>query len=84
MRIQFPNTYLHEGIEVGVVSHNGHLRAVKARLIVESIFKLYKYIRILMKSGIFIAIMILWLGVGQLMFSTIASMTTKKIVRVSD
>ena len=71
MRIQFPNTYLHEGIEVGVVSHNGHLRAVKARLIVDSIFELYKYVRILMESGVFIAIMILWLGAGQLMFSTI-------------
>ena len=57
--MQFPNTYLHEGIEVRVVSHDGHLQAVKARLIVDSIFELYKYVWILMESGVFITIMIL-------------------------
>ena len=60
--IQFPNTYLHERIAVGVIIHNSFLRAVKARLIVDSIFELYKYVRILMESGVLIVIMILWLG----------------------
>ena len=64
MIIQFPNTYLHKGIEVGVVSHNSHLRAIKARLIVDSIFELYKYVRVLTKSGVYIAITIPWLGGG--------------------
>ena len=66
----FLDTHLHERIEVGVVSHNGYLRAIKAHLIVDSIFELYKYVQILMESGVFVAIMILWLGAGQLMFST--------------
>ena len=67
----FPNTYLNEGIEIGVVGHNGYLRAIKAHLIINFIFKFYEYIRILMESGVFIVIVILWLGAGQLMFSTI-------------
>ena len=62
LRIQFLNTHLHERIEVGVISHNGYFRAVKARLIVDFVFKFYKYVRILMESGVLIAIVILWLG----------------------
>lgn len=62
--IQFPNTHLHERIEVGVISHNSYFRAIKTRLIVDSVFKFYKYVRILMESEVFIAIMILWLRGG--------------------
>ena len=61
MRIQFTNTYLYETIEVGVVRRNSYLRAIKARLIVCSIFKLYKYVWIFIKSRVLIAIVILWL-----------------------
>ena len=55
------NTYLNERIEVEVVGHNGYLQAVKARLVIDSIFKFYKYIRILVESGVFVASMVLWL-----------------------
>ena len=62
----FLNTYLNEGIEIGVIGHNGYLRAVKARLIINSVFKFYEYIWILMESRVFIASMVLWLRRGAI------------------
>ena len=59
LRIQFPNTYLHKRIKVRVINHNSYFQAVKALLIVDSVFKLYKYVRIVMESGVLIAIVIL-------------------------
>ena len=54
----FPDTYLDEGVEIRVINHNGYLRAVKARLVVDSLFKLHKYIRIFMESRVFMMCMV--------------------------
>ena len=59
---RFPNTYLNKGVETGVISHDGYFRAVKARLVIDSVFKFHKYIRIFMESGVFVTCVVFWLG----------------------
>ena len=45
-------TYVGRREKAGVIGYNGHFCAVVARLIEDPLLKLYKYIRILLKSGI--------------------------------
>ena len=50
--------------KAGVIGYNSHFRAVVARLIKDSILKVYKYVRILFESRIKVSIMVLWLQSG--------------------
>ena len=52
------------GEKAGVIGYNGHFRAVVARVIKNSLLKLYKYVRILFISGIQVPNMVLWLRSG--------------------
>ena len=58
----FPNTQLNEGVEIEVIGHDGYFRAIKACLVINSVFKFHKYIRILMESGVFVTCVVFWLG----------------------
>ena len=60
-RRRLQSTYVGGGKEAGVIGCNGHFCAIVARLIEDPLLELYKYIRILLKSGIQIRNMILWL-----------------------
>ena len=50
--------------EAGVVGYNGHLHAVTARLIKDSILKIHEYVRIFFVSRIKVSIMVLRLRGG--------------------
>ena len=54
-------TYVRGREKAGVIGCNGHFCAVIARLIEDPLLELYKYIWILLKSGIQVPNMILWL-----------------------
>ena len=57
-------TYVRGGEKAEVISYNVHFRAIVARLIKDSILKIYKYIRVLFKSRIKVSIMVLRLRSG--------------------
>ena len=59
-------TYMRGREEAGIVSDDGHFRAVIARLVEHSIFKLHKYVRILFESGVKVSVVILWLWGGAM------------------
>ena len=52
-------TYMRGREEAGIVSDDGHFRAVIARLVEYSILKLDKYVRILFESGVKVLVVIL-------------------------
>ena len=54
-------TYMGGRKKAGIVDYYGHFRAIIARLIKDSILKVYKYIWILFKSRIKVSIMVLGL-----------------------
>ena len=57
--------YLHgRGEKAGVIGYDGYFYVVIAHLIKDPLLKLYKYIRILFKSGIQVSNMVLWLRSG--------------------
>ena len=47
-----------------IIDHDGHFCAVIARLVEDSLFEFYKYVRILFKSGIEVPVMVLRLWSG--------------------
>ena len=57
-------TYMGGKKKVGVVGYNGHLCAVIARLIKDSILKIHEYLRIFFVSRIKVPIMVLRLRGG--------------------
>ena len=59
-------TYVGGGEMAGVIGYNGHFCAVVARLIEDPLLELYKYIRILFKSGIHVSNMVLQLRSGAI------------------
>ena len=50
--------------EAGIVSGDGHFRAVMARLVKHPILELHEYIRILFESGVKGPVVVLWLWCG--------------------
>ena len=52
--------------EAGIVSDDGHFRAIIARLVEHSILKLQKYVWILFQSGVKVPVVILWLWGGAM------------------
>ena len=59
-------TYKRGRKEAGIVGYDGHFCAVVARLVKYSLLKLYKYVRILFKSGVKILVMVLRLWSGAI------------------
>ena len=51
--------------ESGIVGDNGHFCAIIARLVEDSLFEFYKYVRLFFESGIEVPVMVLrlWSGV---------------------
>ena len=59
-------TYVGGGEKAGIIGCDGYFCAVVARLIKHPLLKLYKYIRILFKSGIQVSNMVLRLRSGTM------------------
>ena len=59
-------TYVGGGENAGIIGCDGYFCAVVAHLIKDPLLKLYKYIRILFKSGIQVSNMVLRLRSGTM------------------
>ena len=59
-------TYVGGRKKTRVVGGDGHFCAVIARLVEDSVFEFYKYVRILFKSGIEVPVMVLRLWSGAM------------------